>query len=413
MAGHAGVGAEGAAEWKRSWTVVLAATTGLYVNVSSIYSLGIFIEPLQREFGWSRGGISAGATVVSVFAVLFAPIVGALIDRIGPRRIGLLGLLIYCSATAALGAVGEKIWMWWSCWSLLALGSLCIKPTVWTAGLVGHFKASRGLALSIALCGTGLAQASVPLITQTLVDALGWRASYAMLGAMLAVISLPAVYLFFFDVRDQRRRKSGPDVAQADAPGVSARAGLTSYPFIALALSALLATAAVAALVVHFVPMLTASGISRGSAAWAAGLVGVLSITGRICCGVLLDRFDGRLVGCVSFALPIVACLMLMNLPASVPYAVMVSIVLGLSVGAEFDVIAYLSARYFGLKNFGLLFGVIVGMVGLGSGTGILFAGMMYDHFGSYHMAQMVLIPVLAVSAGLIASLRSYPRFNT
>lgn len=402
---------QAAVEWRQSWPVVATSALGLSVSVIYIYSMGLFIEPLEREFGWGRTQITAGLTVVSVMSVVLAPFVGMLIDRFGARSVGLPGVIVYCSAIAALSLVGDQIWMWWAAWAVVALGSVCIKPTVWTAAVASYFTAGRGLALAVALCGTGIGQALLPYLTNEFVAALGWRGAYVALAAGGAALVLPLMFFFFFDAREDVRRKGGPAMDRSLMPGRGLREGFVSLQFLFLALAALLATAGITALLVHFVPMLTAGGMERTSAAAIAGVIGLASMTGRIACGYLLDRFDGRVVGAISFALPCAACLLFLQFDGSAAQAMALAAIIGLSVGAEIDVIAYLATRHFGLRNFGTLFGAIAGLISLGAGLGPLFAGAVFDANQAYAPAHLALIPVFLLTAVLIAAIGRYPVF--
>lgn len=404
-------GVKAAAEWRRSWPVVLTSALGLSVSVIYIYSLGIFIEPIEQEFGWGRTQITAGITVVSVMSVVLAPFVGMLIDRFGARSVGLPGVIIYCSAIAALSLVGGQVWMWWAGWAVVALGSVCIKPTVWTAAVASHFSAGRGLALAVALCGTGIGQALLPFLTNELVGLFGWRGAYVALAVGGALLVLPLMLLFFFDAREQQRRQGVAPADRSATPGRGLKEGFLSAQFLFLALAALLATAGITALLVHFVPMTTFAGMQREAAAAAAGVIGLASMTGRIACGALLDRFDGRIVGAISFALPCLACVLFLGFDGSTGQAVLLAAVIGLSVGAEIDVIAYLATRHFGLRNFGTLFGAVAGLISFGAGLGPLFAGIVFDATESYANAHLALIPVFLLTAALVASLGPYPVF--
>ncbi|HRK63247.1 MAG TPA: MFS transporter [Terricaulis sp.] len=410
---HSGDPTHAAAEWRRSWPVVFTSAIGLSVSVIYIYSMGLFIEPIEAEFGWGRTQITAGLTVVSVLSVTLAPFVGMLIDRFGARSVGLPGVIIYCSAIAALSLVGNQVWMWWAGWAIVALGSVCIKPTVWTAAVASYFTAGRGLALALALCGTGIGQALLPYLTNQLVATFGWRAAYVALAGGGAAILLPLMLLFFFDAREEARRKGGVAADRSAMPGLELREGFISIRFIFLALAALLATGGITALLVHFVPMLSHGGMERSSAAAIAALIGLASMAGRILCGYLLDRFDGRVIGAISFALPCLACALFLQFDGGSAHAMALAIIIGLSVGAEIDVIAYLSTRYFGLRNFGALFGAIAGLISLGAGLGPLFAGAVFDATGGYALAHAALIPVFLVTAALMGSLGRYPIFAT
>lgn len=396
-------------ESREDWLVVVVSTVGLAISMLYVYSLGALIIPVQAEFGWPRGEIVGGLTFVSVISVAMAPLVGWGIDRLGSRRIALAGMTIFCAAIAALALTTPHIWHWWATWALIACGSVLIKPTVWMAAIGSRFVERRGLAIGLALSGTGICSATAPYITHAMVDTWGWRTAVFGLGAGGAAIALPLMLLFFRD------RKGAPGPRRADAPaatGLEVGEAMRSSRFLRMALAGFTQMFAVMALTVHFVPIMVQASISRADAAAVAGTIGVAAIISHIAVGYLLDRFSGPLIGGLSFGLPVVACLLLLNFDGSLAAAAMVGAVIGLSLGAGVDVMTYLASRYFGMRHYGLVFGTMGGMMSLGIGFGPTFAGMMFDSFGSYDMMFSVLIPIFALGAVLIGSLGRYPDFG-
>ena len=400
---------EGESESREDWMVVIASTIALIASVSHVYSMGVLIGPLEAEFGWSRGQISAGLAVVSVISVVLAPFVGMAVDRFGSRRVGLPGLVFYLFAVAMLSTASATIWHWWALWILIAIGTVLIKPTVWLAAIAGRFESRRGIALAVALCGTSIGTAILPYLTGLLLSFGSWRTVYLTLSVVAGLVSLPMVYLFFKD--GGAGRCSGVE-AQPPKPGLGRREGLTSSFFIKMAVAAFLVTLAILSLTVHFVPIMIARGMSPLAAASIAGVVGVGSIIGRLGTGFLLDRFPGRIIGAASFAMPILACVLLLTLDTSFASALAIGAIIGVSLGAEIDIFAFLSARYFGLANYGLLFGTLAGLISFGAGLGPTLAGFIFDQFQSYDVLLIVVMPLLAIGIALVASLGPEPTFS-
>jgi MFS family permease len=397
-------------ETRADWLMVVASTFALVASVAHVYSVGVFIGPLEAEFGWQRGEISAGLGVISVISVVLAPFVGLAIDRFGSRRIGLPGLIIYLLGVALLSTTSPSVWHWWSLWALIAIGTVLIKPTVWVAAIATRFDKRRGIAMAVAVCGTSIGAAIFPFITERLL-VLGWRNAYLVLSGGAALLALPMVFVFF---RAERPLRPGhPDAAMLPPKsGITARQGFTSVLFYKMALGAFLCTLCTLSLAVHFVPILVAGGIPSVTAASIAGVVGIGSIIGRLGTGLLLDRFSGRHVGGVILLLPILACALLVLLKLSLASGIAIGIVIGLALGAEIDIFAFLSARYFGLRNYGLLFGTVAGLISFGAGIGPTYAGFMFDHFQSYSVLLMTLIPMLLISSLLVLSLGREPDFG-
>lgn len=401
-------------EWRKSWTVVATSLLGFSISSVHITTTGLFLQPIERETGWARSEVSAGLTIVAVVSVVLAPFVGILIDRLGSRPVGIFGTALYCAAIASLAATGGSIWYWWGGWLIVALGSVCVKPTVWTTAVASHFNTGRGLAIAVALCGAGTSQMFLPYLTNHLLADFGWRATYISFGLVAAVIALPLLYAYFTDARSLSPKRTAEASSRPAAAGISLREGFRSRAFVFLSISVLSATTGIIGLMVHFVPMVTGAGLSRPSAAAAVGFVGLFSIIGRLTCGFLLDRFDARLIAAVSFVWPALACVLLLNYSGSTTGALLIAAVIGLSLGAEVDVAAYLATRYFGLRNFGTLFGTIAGLISLGGGLGPLIASAAYDLTGGYAALQLAFVPLFLVNGVLVAALGPYPaRFET
>lgn len=396
--------AEAPETW-RDWMVVAASLVALTFSVTHIYSMGTFILPIEADTGWSRGEITGGLTVVSVFAVALSPFIGLLIDRIGSRPIALVGVGAFCAALAAVSLAGAEIWQWWLLWVGVALGAVFMKPTVWMTAIAGRFSRRRGLAMGVAYCGLGLGAALMPFLTNQLVQAWGWRAGYVSLAAIACATTLPMILLFF---RDPPTRADAAG-NRADLPGVGIAEGFLSSRYIRIALTAFLAAAATIGITVHFVPMLVAQSISRSEAASLASVIGLASIAGRIITGYLLDRLNGPVIGAIAFGLPILACLWLLAFEGALSSAIGIAVIIGFALGAETDIIGYLSARYFGLRNYGVLFGTIVGLLTCAAGVGPMIGGVIHDSYGTYDPMIWGAIPIFVFCALMIGSLGAYP----
>jgi MFS family permease len=341
--------------------------------------------------------------------VLFAPLLGLLIDRFGVRRVGLPGMVIYCGGIMLLSATGQSIWTWYGFWLIVAVGGLLIKPTLWAAAIAKSFDRQRGLALAVMLCGSGLGSSILPIVSARLIAAQGWRGAYLLLGGGALLLIFPLIFFFLRDEKPATQQQR--TVARAALPGLGIREALLSTRFLRIAVSALIMTVAMAGFSVHFVPMITARGVDVTTAAAIAGCIGVTSIVGRLCTGVLLDRWSGPLIGAISFSLPLVAAVLWLNYDGSITSAVIMAATVGFSLGAEIDIIAYLSTRYFGLKNYGTIFGTVVGLLAFGGGVGPTLAGIVYDRTHSYDFFVRCAIPAFLLAALLIGSMGRYPAF--
>ncbi|QEH79280.1 MFS transporter [Sphingomonas sp. C8-2] len=400
-------------ETLRSGAMLLATSLiGLLISQLHTNTLGLFMEPISQDLGWSRTQISLGITIVSVISIAMAPIIGHLVDNVGARIIALIGSCVYCSGFALLALGASTPLSWVLCWGVVSLGTVCMKPNVWATTVAGRFRTRRGIAMAIAFCGTGVGIAFVPTLTMKLIAVFGWRATFPILGIGSAVILLPLVFFFFRDASDLGRAEAKTKSERAAIPGISIQGGLRSTAYWQITLAALLATLPLGALIVDLVPMLTERGIGRSEAAMLVGCAGLASIVARLCCGALLDRADIRLIGAMTFLLPIVGCLLLLPFDQSLVSAVIVAICVGAGLGAEIDVIAYAIASYFGMRHYGLLFGIAMGTISFGAGVGPLIASMLYDQHQNYQFAIMSCVPALFAGALLLLLLPANAPFR-
>jgi MFS family permease len=396
----------------RRWLVVFAAAIGISISSVNTYSIGVFARPLQEEFGWDRADIMLGLSITAVASTLFAAFAGVLVDRVGARAVGILGVAAYGLATALLGFAGAALWTWWALWVLVAATNCFIKPMVWTAPISGLFDKQRGLAMSLALSGTGLASMFAPIFAERLINGFGWRIAYHVLAGGWTLISLPFLYFLFFDAGSKSAVRQTA-ATKARLPGIGVRDGLKSRWFFTLLLTTFLATMLIISLMVNFVPMLIDGGLSSGQAAQIAGITGVASVIGRVATGYLLDRWHGPFVGAIAFLFPSLACAILLKFGVHGWSGGLTAALLGLSLGAELDIVAYLSSRYFGQRNYGTLFGTITSMLSFGTAVGPPLAAHVHDITGSYTLWWWAMIPVSLLASILVASMGPYPTYPT
>lgn len=406
MAGPPSAGAE----WARGWKLVLASAAGMSLAPLLIYTTGLFVAPLEKEFGWSRTMVTSGMTLNAVVGVLFAGPFGALIDRYGPRRIAIPGVALFCLALAALATLSGSVFQWWIIWTGIAFTALMVKATVWTAAVVSSFDKARGLALALVLSGSGFTGIIAPAIAGYLINNHGWRWGYSGLAALWFSVSMALVLFFFRGAGDMRGGEAGPHRERLAISGAGLLEALRSTAFVKLAVATFMVILVVTGSLVHFVPMLTDRGLERSTAVPLASILGLTAFIGRMITGMLLDRVDVRYVGAVAFAMPGLACCLMLSYPGSmsVGAAAVAAICFGFASGAEFEVASYLASYMFGLRNFGTLFGLLVGIIALAAGVGPLMASMAFDRFASYDVALWAGAPFAFAAALLVWTMPEY-----
>jgi MFS family permease len=374
------------AEWRRYPMLPIAAAMGYATSVIHVYGLGPYIEPISQEFGWSRTQTTAGLTIATLLQALASIPIGMMVDRFGSRPLGLLGVLVTPAGFALFGAATGSESNWYMLWMLMALTALPVQSTVWSSAVASRFFASRGLALAVGLCGASFAAALFPWLATKLIAAYGWQRAFPLHALIWVAIAFPIIFFFFRGAQDVGKEAKGTAsaVSARALGGVGFAEGLRSSIYLRLLLTSLLFTFGVLALVVHFIPIMTDGGMSKTQAAEMAVLIGVFSIVGRIGTGLLLDRFRGSLVGAIALLLPAIGCVVLITSGTSVAGATLAAMVIGLTLGAEIDVIVYLTTRHFGLRNFGALYGGLLIALSVGTAIGPLVASRIFDLYGNY-----------------------------
>ncbi|MEW9856084.1 MFS transporter [Novosphingobium sp. M1R2S20] len=403
-------------EWRAYPMLPIAAAFGYATSVIHIYGFGPYVVPVSTEFGWSRAMATAGISLATIVQAFFGILIGLAVDRYGPRPFALLGILLVPGAFALIGTATGSDLNWYLLWGLLSICVLPVQATIWTSAVASRFTVSRGLAFAVTLCGASIAATVFPLMGSWLIGEFGWRTALAAQGGIWLLIAFPIIFVFFRSAFDRAKgsgRVAGHKPVPRDLPGATLREGIFSTIYIRLFVACLLFTFTILALVVHFVPIITDRGVDPVAAAGLASLIGIFSLIGRLTTGLLLDRFAASLVGAVVFLLPVGSCLVLILAPSSYSALAVAATLVGLTLGAEIDVVVYLLSRHFGLKNFGGLYGGLLAALSIGTAAGPLAASAVYDSTGSYEPFLWAVLGFMAASSVAIASLpRRAPDWN-
>lgn len=388
---------------------MLTTSVGFSFHSIATYASGLFIEPLEQEFGWSRSQISIGLAIAAIATVPLSPVVGSFIDKWGSRRIALPGLVLTACSLAAFGTVTNSITHWVALWCIYAFIGLSVKSTVWTHAISSTFHSGRGLALAVMLSGTALAQALVPPGARWLIADFGWREAWFWLGFGWC---LPALLLAFLFLKDRPReepvarqpQRVGTDIPQ-DEGRMTIGQALRNPQLLKLALATFIMMTLGLGVIVHLVPILSERGLTRETAAWVAGLAGIAGIAGKLITGALMDRFDGAKIG--AFTLGSAAFgFALLVMPTGDTGTMAGAAVIGYAVGTKLQVTAYLTSHLTDIRSFGKIFGLMNSVTAFSAGLGPFLSGVVFDTSGSYNYLLWAGIPGSIISAVLIMSLR-------
>lgn len=403
---------EQVSEWRRGWKTVVSGMLAMTVATGTPAVTGVVMHPLNEAFGWSRAAVAANVTLCSILALIGAPVVGALIARHGPRRVALGGIALAVPVLLLISATGGPVWTWYAAWLLFATINLGLTPTVWSTAVASLFEKSRGLALAITLSGGGLGYFIYPPLAVMAESRFGWRGVYWMVAVTL-VLLLPIMLAMFRSLRDIMPAASASAGTHRHEPAAlaghtMAQALRTRQFWQLVALLAFVATAE-GGMTVHLFPVLTESGLAKGTAAGMISAMGLSLVVGRLATGALLDRMAAPIVFAGSILLILASCIAAQTVHGSAAVGAVVAILLGLGSGGTVGATAYVTSRFFGLAGYAGIFGVLMGVFALAYGTAPALVGHWRDAAGSYLPVFIGLAIAAAIGTVLAATLGKGP----
>ena len=398
----------------RGWWIVATSAVGMSAGPGQFAfgALGLFMLPLAAEFGWSRTAISIALSCHSVALALSIPLIGRLVDRHGSRAVLLPSCAVFALLLAALALFVEQLWQLWLLFALIGSLAAGANSLPYLRTISAWFDRRRALALGLAMGGSGLGFVYVPPTVQYVIDAHGWRPAWLMLAAVVALFALPLAYFTLREApsardlegRDELRapRRDVPQAGAQLALGLLLRRALLWQLFVVFCLLSLALYG-----VRHLVPMLRDRGTGAGEAALVQSALGIAVVVSRIFIGYLMDRFFAPRVALVCFLLSTIGvALLALGPPGIAAFAAV--LLIGLSLGAEMDMLAFLTGRYFGLANFGQVYGILFTAFLLGTSIGPVAFGMVFESQGSYAGALFASIGLMLVAAVVTARLPRY-----
>lgn len=387
---------------KRSGQIQVAVTSyfSLFAIVGlALYGLPFYYDFMVREFGWSRTQVTSGNALSKlVVGPLFGFLAGWIIDKFGPRRLMLAGILMGGIALIGLGGM-TALWMFYLFYLFNALGYVCAGPLPNQVLLTRWFDKARGRAMGFAYLGIGVGGALVPLLSVWLVQKFGWHNALRILGVLIIVIALPLAYFV----------KESPDgeiaTKKTTAPTAPIGWALRTKTFYLLAIGSMCSIGAVGGTNQHLKLFLSLDQqYAQTQAARVASLVLAFSLVGRLLMGWLADRYTKKYVMLLIYLL--VASSIPVLFFASTPGAIYVfAIVFGIGLGGDYMIIPLMAAELFGVKVMGRLMGVILTADGVAEATVPMLVGNLRDQTASYTVGFSVLIALALVGAIAVACL--------
>lgn len=389
----------------RRIAIVLGSGAGMYLSIGIvlIYGFSVFIVPIAEDTQWDRTVVAAVVAPIAIVNGLMSPVVGALTDRFGPRRVLTVSSMSMAIGLIGIGIVSQNLTAFIVAVAVASLMGAAQTGVPYTYVVVGWFSARRGLALGVMLSFVGLGIATIPPILALLISEWGWRFAFMAAGLASMAVTLPVA---LFVIRDP------PMLQEADhVEGCIVREALATASFWLMLGAFFLNYFAAAAGSISLPVVLADRGADPARAALVMSLVGLSFIVMRLGFGALLDRLSPVPLTSLAFLSPVVGHLILSSSEGLIPVYVS-AVFFGLATGAEGDAIGYLLAKRFGMRSFGKLYGINYMALTVGAGLGPAFLHIMAAG-GTRYVETFTVFAGLAAIAPILLILDSRTRSLT
>jgi MFS transporter, OFA family, oxalate/formate antiporter len=393
------------------WFVAAAAFAVTFVGFGSVYTFSAFVESLQREFAASRGSVSIVFSLAGCLYFSFGIVSGPLADRFGSRRLAVpgmilvgLGLAIASTATNLLEvyvAYGLGVGLGVGCSYVPALGAV----QRW-------FVRRRGIASAFAVSGIGVGTLVMPPLASVLIETLGWRIAYLVLGGIAVVVGGGMALLIENDPRDRGLGPDGDPIQPETVlrtSGASVSEALRSRQFAAFYVASLISSFGLFVPFVHLVPHALDQGIAQASAVLLLGMIGVGSTVARLLLGGFAD-WIGRQRSLVIMFVGMAGALLIWAFSSSYWALAAFALSYGAFCGGYVALFPAVVADYFGGRSVSSIIGILYTSVALGTLIGPTAAGFAFDLSQSYMVPILVGAAANVAAAGIIASMSKAPR---
>lgn len=385
------------------WIVIVAAPINLYVGATFFYGFSAFFNPIAVEFGWAYALISLASTFRGFESGLLAPVVGILADRVGFKKLMLVGIAIFGVSGIFLSRI-QDLTGFYVISLIYALGTSLISPVVSITAIAKSFRKGTSLAMGLIMAGYAAGGLLIPGVVW-IIDQFSWRTALALFGVGAWLLAIP---LALFPKGPSRETpalaESRTSPEQKPKPsGLTARESLKNKDFWLLSVATLFGGIASMAIIVHQLPYLVSVGLSRQTAGFLALVFALSNVIGRLGLSWLADFIDRRSCFAIASgmqAIGVLAFALAQNVGQFIPAL----IVLGLGFGGVVPLRSSLQVELFGSRAFGTIQGLLMVFVTFGGMVSPPFAGWMFDTFGSYRTAFVVLgaLTFIAVPAVLV-----------
>jgi MFS family permease len=358
----------------------------------ALWGLPFYYDFMVQQFGWTRAQVTSGNALSKlVVGPIFGFLAGWVVDRFGPRRVMMIGILMAGVALVGLGWA-SSLGMFYFFYLFNALGYVCGGPLPNQVLLTRWFDRSRGKAMGFAYLGIGIGGAAVPWISHALVQHFGWQTALRILGLSIVVVSLPMAMAL--------QELPGARTSAVSIKSASPKPAFKDASFYLLTLGSMCSIAAVSGTQQNLKLFLSLDRhFTQRDAAGVLSLVLAFSIAGRLIMGWLADRFPKKYVMLLTYLL-VAAGIPLLFLGTTRPVLYISAAVFGIGLGGDYMIIPLMTAEIFGVEILGRLLGVILTAGGVADAAAPWLIGRLRDATGSYFDSCIVLVG-MALLGGL------------
>lgn len=378
--------------------IVFTAFLALFAIVGfALYGIPFFYDFMVNDFGFSRAEVTSGnAFGKLVVAPLFGFLAGWLIDRYGPRRLMMLGIVLAGIALVGLSHA-SALWIFYFFYVFNALGYVFGGPLPCQVLISRWFDKNRGKAMGIAYLGIGAGGAIVPLLATNLEKNFGWQNALTILGILIVVIALPLTYF----IKDPA--KTNPIETVKKEPPVSMKAIFSNRNFYLLAFGSMCSIGAVGGMMQHLKLYLRDLDFTQAHAAGIMSAVLFSSLAGRVIMGWLADLMNRKYVMILIYCIVALAITLLI-LPPFDGKIYLFAIVFGLGLGGDYMIIPLMAGDLFGVKALGRTMGIILVADGIAESFFPVLVGHLYDEAAKSYTVGFSVLIIVAMAGVLLIS---------
>lgn len=380
--------------------VTLAGFLSLFSIVGiAFYGLPFFYDFWVQDYGWSRATVTSGNAIAKTLVGLFAFFAGWMIDRFGPRRVMLTGIVAGGVALVGLSAV-TALWQFYLFYFVSAIGYICGGPLPNQVLISRWFKGARGKAMGLAYLGIGVGGMLVPQIARKLNLVFGWHQAILFLGILMIIMALPMV-LFIKD------NPPGEVNLHRNGEGkIPLKKILRGWPFYLLLIGSMCSIAAVSGTMQNLKLFFSFDlKFTQQMAANVISLILASSIAGRLLMGWLADKFPKKYVMLLIYAI-VAGSIPLLYLAGQPGIIYLFAVIFGIGLGGDYMIIPLMAAELFGVKVLGRVMGLILTFDGLAEAYSPMLVAWLRDTGGSYANGFASLIVLGAIGFIAISFLR-------